>query len=183
MHLTLFSSGIQVNTINGIVTVGWNPVCLFPQVNQTLGMAPRPSSLQVHVDVPVPVDHPVEQLVHSVRDVHVPVPRLGGEARGLSAVLGPGAGAPADDDAADGCPDAADGPGLRLHARHDHADGRVRWCRLRRLRRLLSELAATARSSAERRVRQRGCHSAHEEDEQKCNGLRNTKPSSSKQNL
>ena len=30
---------------------------------------------QVMVDVPVPVDQPFEQLVHSTRDVHVPVPR------------------------------------------------------------------------------------------------------------
>ena len=28
----------------------------------------------MYVDVPVPVDQPFEQLVHSTRDVHVPVP-------------------------------------------------------------------------------------------------------------
>lgn len=33
---------------------------------------PVPVMRQVYVDVPVPVDQPVEQLVHSVRDVHVP---------------------------------------------------------------------------------------------------------------
>ena len=29
------------------------------------------------MDVPTPVDQPFEQLVHSTRDVHVPVPRTG----------------------------------------------------------------------------------------------------------
>ena len=32
---------------------------------------------QVYVDVPVPMDQPFEQLVHSTRDVHVPVPASG----------------------------------------------------------------------------------------------------------
>ena len=36
---------------------------------------PVPVTRQVMVDVPVPVDQPFEQLVHSTRDVHVPVPR------------------------------------------------------------------------------------------------------------
>ena len=31
----------------------------------------------MYVDVPVPVDQPFEQLVHSTRDVHVPVPASG----------------------------------------------------------------------------------------------------------
>ena len=33
---------------------------------------------KVYVDVPVHVDQPFEQLVHSTRDVHVPVPASGG---------------------------------------------------------------------------------------------------------
>merc|ERR1712078_450059 len=33
-----------------------------------------PVTRQVYVDVPQPVDQPFEQLVHSVRDVHVPHP-------------------------------------------------------------------------------------------------------------
>merc|ERR1711959_589195 len=35
---------------------------------------PVPVTRQVFVDVPTPVDQPFEQLVHSTRDVHVPVP-------------------------------------------------------------------------------------------------------------
>ena len=35
---------------------------------------PVPVMRQVFVDVPTPVDQPFEQLVHSVRDVHVPHP-------------------------------------------------------------------------------------------------------------
>ena len=38
---------------------------------------PVPVMRQVFVDVPTPVDQPFEQLVHSTRDVHVPVPPHG----------------------------------------------------------------------------------------------------------
>ena len=56
--------------------VGQVPVDVPQEVEiQRQVQVPVPVTRQVFVDVPTPVDQPFEQLVHSTRDVHVPVPR------------------------------------------------------------------------------------------------------------